>query len=88
MIVFACPTCGSHQRAGDHLIGRTFRCQVCRGAMTVPAASTPLPPEPRRQPTAQALLQSGVPAAAEPKGDDALFFEHIRKTSAKFSKHQ
>jgi hypothetical protein len=89
-IIFACTSCGSGQRAGEHLIGRTLRCQVCSKPMTVPAASmAAMPaPVPRSQPT-PALVVNSPPAAApadEPMDDDDIFFEQIRKTSRKGSK--
>lgn len=67
-IVFACTGCGTGQRAADHLIGRTFRCQNCGTPMTVPATSSAVMPTPPSPPP-------------KPVGDDDIFFDQIRKTS-------
>jgi hypothetical protein len=90
-IIFACTSCGSGQRAGEHLIGRTLRCQVCSKPMTVPATSmAAMPaPVPRSQPAPVAVASSPVAgaASAEPMDDDDIFFEQIRKSSRKASKN-
>jgi len=98
MIVFPCVKCGAHQRAGEHLVGRMLRCQSCGSPMQIPGESLPLPAGfPRAPaaaapaPTAAGLLAQSAPAAvgpaAEPGGDDDLFFEHIRKPGRRKSKY-
>jgi len=89
-IIFACTSCGSGQRAGDHLIGRTLRCQVCSKPMIVPAHSlAAMPaPVPLSQGLPAAVIRSAPVAApaSESMDDDDLFFAQIRKTSRKGSK--
>ncbi len=88
-IDFSCASCGARQRAGSHLVGRLLRCSTCNGNLIVPAESTeaPLP-----APVGIRLESATVPpeepvSEMEPADPDDLFFQHIRKSSRRTSKH-
>ncbi|MBY0523452.1 MAG: hypothetical protein K2R98_08630 [Gemmataceae bacterium] len=82
-ITFACSACGATQRAAEHLIGRTLRCQVCSKPMTIPAVSNATIPPPAPRPAAPVA----PPPEPEPAGnDEALFFHQIRKSSSRISR--
>lgn len=88
-IDFSCSSCGARQRAGSHLVGRLLRCSTCNGNLIVPAESTepslPAPVGVRLASAAVATLEASTePEAADP-GD--LFFQHIRKSTRRTSKH-
>ena len=86
-IDFSCPSCGSRQRAGDHLVGRLLRCSACAGNLIIPPESTepPLPaPVSIRQEQASHAEPAVEPDTADP---DDLFFQHIRKSGRRTSKH-
>ena len=86
-IDFSCPSCGCRQRAAAHLIGRLLRCSSCAGNLIIPAESTE-PPFPA--PVSVRLEQvPGIEPAVEPESADPddLFFQHIRKSTRRTSKH-
>ena len=86
-IDFSCGACGARQRAGAHLVGRLLRCSTCNGNLIVPAESTeaPLPPPvSMRLESAQIPEPTAEPEAAEPED---MFFQQIRKSGRRTSKH-